>query len=381
MQDVGTKPREVLIVDDEVTLRLLVGRHVTKMGHRVQEAHNGRQALEMLHAHDFDLVLLDVVMPELNGFAVLEEIRRDERLRQVAVVMVTAVDDLQSVVRCIEMGADDYLIKPFNPTLLRARVRACLEKKQLWDELREKYRQLRELEALRDSLTHMVVHDLRQPLQALLGGLEMVPILGELNPDQQEFIQLAADGGRTLLGMVNDLLDISKMESGTLQLELARVRPENVIEEAVRQVHQLVKEKSLALVTECEPGVPEVAADSEKLRRTLVNLLGNAIKFTPVEGEIAVTARHDADHGGVLFAVRDSGEGIPEEAFGRIFEKFGQVETRKEGRKMSTGLGLTFCKMAVEAHGGRIWVESRLGHGSSFYFTIPPVSAAQPNPA
>jgi two-component system, sensor histidine kinase len=235
--------------------------------------------------------------------------------------------------------------------------------------LRRAYQELKRLEELRDSLTHMIVHDLRQPLQALLGGLETLPALGELNADQAEFLGLANDGGRTLLRMINDLLDISKMESGSLELERGPIAIPELIAAASGQVAYLAAEKALELV----PHVPEtlvpVEGDAEKLRRVLLNLLGNAVKFTPRGGRITVSVRPTGDE--VEFAVTDTGEGIPREAFGRIFEKFGQVESRKEGRSMSTGLGLTFCKMAVEAHGGRIWVESEPGSGSTFRFTIP----------
>ena len=171
--------------------------------------------------------------------------------------------------------------------------------------------------------------------------------------------------------MINDLLDISKMESGTLTLELGQVDLRHTVEEAANTVKGLAREKELELVVEVEVELPEIEADPDKLRRTVVNLLGNAVKFTPSGGRVSVGAKNVPDRDAVLLYTSDTGEGIPEEYREKIFEKFGQVETRKSGRKMSTGLGLTFCKMVAEAHGGRIWVESEPGKGSTFYVELP----------
>ena len=239
--------------------------------------------------------------------------------------------------------------------------------------LRRAYEELRRLEALRDSLTHMIVHDLRQPLQSIIGGLGVLPVLGELNEEQREFLALSEQGGRTLLEMINDLLDIGKMESGALELERTEISPAGLVEESLRQVRYLFRERSLEIRVSVSPPARPIHADADKLRRVLVNLVGNAIKFTPRGGQVTVTGC-PAEADGYLFCVADTGEGIPNESFERIFEKFGQVEARREGRVTSTGLGLTFCKMAVEAHGGRIWVESEPGRGSRFSFTIPAMS-------
>lgn len=235
-------------------------------------------------------------------------------------------------------------------------------------------KQIEALSRLKDDLTHMIVHDLRTPLTSLIGGLQTMDVLGELNQDQETFLDMAVSGGVTLLEMINDLLDISKMEEGSLQLHYWDVALDTLVERSGLQVSQLAAQRQLTLRTEIDPTLPTLWADGEKLQRTVVNLLGNAIKFTPSGGSVTITARHAHLENGApaaLVSVADTGEGIPREAFERIFEKFGQVENRKAGNRMSTGLGLTFCKMIAEAHGGRIWVESELGNGSTFSFTIP----------
>ena len=368
----------MLVVDDIEANRDVLSRQLERQGHVVPTAENGRQALEMLRAHTFDLVLLDIMMPEMDGYEVLQRLQADEALRHLPVIMISALSELDSVVRCIEMGAEDYLTKPFNPTLLKARIGACLEKKRahdrethLFQQLQGNYQRLQELEKLRDDLTDMIIHDLRTPLNAMFLGAQALEAMGEFNEAQRKMLGMVMGSGKTLVGIINDLLDISKMESGSLQLERQELVAADLVDAAVKQVATLASARNLTLATEVEPGLPRLVADEAKLLRAIVNLLSNAIKFTPQGGTVTVSVRRSNDEPSLRFCVRDTGEGIPPEAFGRIFEKFGQVESRQAGRVMSTGLGLTFCKLAVEAHGGHIGVESAPGQGSTFTFTIP----------
>ncbi|MDQ2731125.1 MAG: PAS domain-containing sensor histidine kinase, partial [Armatimonadota bacterium] len=238
-------------------------------------------------------------------------------------------------------------------------------------ELQESYQRLQELEKLRDDLTHMIIHDLRTPLTSVLVGMQMLQGGGNLDDFQREMVTIAINGGQTLLNMINDLLDVEKMESGSMQLDYHLLNAAEVVENAAGQVSSLCEDKKLKLVRQLAADLPPFQGDENKLRRTLVNLLGNAIKFTPADGVLTVTTRLGEGGKSIVFAISDTGEGIPPEAFERIFEKFGQVASRKCGRTMSTGLGLTFCKLTVEAHGGHIAVESVPGRGSTFSFFIP----------
>ncbi len=237
--------------------------------------------------------------------------------------------------------------------------------------LQESYRRLQELEKLRDDITHMIIHDLRTPLTSVIGGMQTLEVVGDLNADQREMMDIAILGGETLLGMINDLLDVEKLESGSMPLEYAVQSPGDLVASAVRQVAWLAQSSSLTLTEKIAADLPPLWGDENKLRRTLVNLLGNAIKFTPSGGTITIEAGCDAEAQLVVFSVRDTGEGIPTGSFERIFDKFSQVASRRGGRTLSTGLGLTFCKLAVEAHGGQISVESALGEGSTFRITLP----------
>lgn len=368
----------LLVVDDQEANRDVLSRRLAHEGYASASAENGRQALGMLAEGSYDLVLLDIMMPEMDGYEVLLRLKADDRLRHIPVIMISALSELESVVRCIEMGAEDYLSKPFNPVLLKARIGACLEKKhardremRLLDEVQQSYKRLQELEKLRDDLTHMIIHDLRTPLTSVISGMQTLEMVGDLNEEQRDVMGIALSGGETLLGMINDLLDVEKLEAGSMQLDYGMTSPSALVDSAVNQVASLAENRHLVLTRDVAADLPAFLGDESKLRRTLVNLLGNSIKFTPAGGTVAIRVVEPADGLSIEFSVTDSGEGIPPEAFGRIFEKFGQVESRKSGRTMSTGLGLTFCKLAVEAHGGRIEVESAPGEGSTFRFTIP----------
>lgn len=233
-----------------------------------------------------------------------------------------------------------------------------------------------ELEALRDSLIHMIVHDLRTPLTSIIGSLQTVE-QSEYELDTTRYVvPIALTSAQELLEMVNTLLDINKMESGSMTLNLTEVNFVEVAHQAIAQVRGLLDEYEHHFEEELHVQ-RSVLADADLLRRVVVNLLGNAIKFSPSGSHIKLVA--STDESGLTFSVHDNGPGIPVEDQERIFEKFGQAATREQGRKHSTGLGLTFCKMVAEAHGGRIWLQSQVGKGSVFYVfipTTPPASSA-----
>lgn len=223
--------------------------------------------------------------------------------------------------------------------------------------------------------TNLLVHDLRTPLNSLLLGLQTLPLLGPLNPEQQETLELAARGGQALMSLVNDMLDLSSAEAGAGGLTLHRspLAPREVIETAVRQVSSLARQRGLALTVDAAPDgdlPPGFEGDADKLVRALVNLLGNAIKFTPAQGRIVAFLKGGG--GVVIFGVRDTGQGIAPADQTRIFDRFVRVGRDADGDGgRSSGLGLAFCKMVAEAHGGEITVESELGRGSEFCLRVP----------
>jgi signal transduction histidine kinase len=244
--------------------------------------------------------------------------------------------------------------------------------------LRENYEQLRELERMRDSLVHMIVHDLRSPLIGMYASLQFLQesAAEKLDDEEREDLEISISSAQTLTEMVSALVDVSRMEEGRMPLNRETCDLRHVISQALGALTGLTRGRS---VTYEEPDEPvEADCDAEIMRRVVANLVGNALKFTPPSGEVTVTT-HRLD-GYVKTAVSDTGPGIPHEYRGKIFEKFGQVETREEGKKYSTGLGLTFCKLAVEAHGGAIGVDSEVGAGSTFWFCLPTPGEATETP-
>jgi two-component system sensor histidine kinase/response regulator len=366
----------ILVVDDDEGNRDVLSRRLQKEGYTVADAGDGSLALQKLAAESFDMVLLDIMMPELDGYEVLRRMKADDLLRHIPVIMISALGEIESVARCIEIGADDYLTKPFNPILLKARVSSSLDKKRgrdrevaMYEQLQENYAKLEKLETLRDDLTHMIIHDLRTPLTSVMAAIQTLDVVGEVNSAQREVVTIAVEGADSLLGTINSLLDVEKLESGAMMLDLTLLALPELIASAVNQIAALAVEKKIELIQNLAPELPWLLGDEDKLRRTLVNLLGNAIKFTPSGGIVTIDVTEIGQS--VQFCVRDTGEGIPVEQFDRIFEKFGQVDSRTNGRLMSSGLGLTFCKLTVEAHGGHIGVESTPWRGSTFTCSLP----------
>jgi len=240
---------------------------------------------------------------------------------------------------------------------------------------------LKRAETLRDNLSQMLVHDLRTPLTTLLGPLQLLEsqTLGPLDPIQKEVVSMSAQSGERLLGMVNGLLDISKLEAGELKLRRTQFPVSEVFENARRHAKRDGDTSTAPIL--CEPTTLQMLADGDIIERVLINLLGNALKFTPCDGRVTLRATSvpapialtnaAPAKSAIRVEVEDTGEGIPPDHLERIFDKFGQVETRENGHKASTGLGLTFCKLAIEAHGGTIGVRSQVGQGSTFWFELP----------
>jgi signal transduction histidine kinase len=324
-----------------------------------------------------DLCILDVSMPagdlgvddRSTGFEVCRRIKRDPRTARIPVIFVTALNDTTDRVKAIEAGGDDFLTKPHNRLVLGARVRSLLKLKATTDALEASYLRLRNLEKLRDDLMKMIVHDLKTPLTSIVATLEMLDDgdFGVVTDGQRQAIGDCSGRADELLKLIEDLLEVARLEETTLQIDRAPLAPARFLRELVDEWALRFRQSGARAVVEVAPGTPTVEADRSLLQRVVANLLQNAIAHSNKAVSLRLSARpHDE---GVLFTVADDGPGIPPEYHDVIFRKFERVRT--PGLAHGSGLGLAFCKLAVEAHGGRIWVQSRPGEGAQFHFTIP----------
>ena len=356
----------ILIVDDvPANLQLLV-EMLKKRGYKVRPVLGGKLAIQAAKNDSPDLILLDINMPEMNGYEVCEILKADEKLKEVPVIFISALNETMDKVKAFSVGGVDYVTKPFQFEEVNARVKTHLELQRQKQELRDNYEKLRELESLRDSLVHMIVHDIRNSLTGVSGFIELASGDQNSTGSVKEYLQRAMNSVQNLVEMISSLLDVSKMETGKMPLNLAECNLRDIAKDALEKIEHLKGTRRLFLNNPESSFI--VKADPALLARVVQNLLGNALKFTPENGEIRINI--ESDKGGVRFSVTDTGPGIPPEYHQKIFEKFGQVEIQADKHKYSTGLGLTFCKLVIETHGGIIDVDSEMGKGSTFWFVL-----------
>jgi signal transduction histidine kinase/HPt (histidine-containing phosphotransfer) domain-containing protein len=360
-------PGKILIVDDDPSNRLIARNALRPDGHHLLEASDGVEALEMLSQHSVDVVLMDVMMPRMDGFQACRVLKSQLETQKIPILLVTALDEHSDRLVGIEAGADDFILKPIDAKEVALRVSNAVRSKRLVDEVQNNLERLQRLEELRDGLATMLVHDMRTPLTGIAGFAKLLRDsgCGPLNPVQLRYVERIAALSAVLVEMVTTILDTSRLESDELPVTL--------------EEHDLV-----ALIgeeTEALAGLPgwlvqveaplslNIPCDAILLRRVMANLLSNAHKYSPGGETIQVAVKVRA--GRVRVEVSDRGPGVPPDMRGKIFEKFAQVESGSQRHAYSSGLGLTFCKLVVEKHQGEIGVDSPEGGGSTFWFELP----------
>jgi signal transduction histidine kinase len=374
------RPTVFIVDDEEVNVKLIKGILASE-NYNLISALSGSEALSMLTSNRPDLILLDVMMPEMDGFETCRKIKQNKNTKIIPILMVTALSEKEHRLKALNCGADDFLSKPVDKTELKIRVKSLLRIKEYHNELIERYEeiekknvQLQELEEFKDGLLHMIVHDLKNPLFAISGNIELLLLDKENFSETQNIAaENCLSSCQNLTEMVQQLLDINKLENKKLQLKKEMTDLVPLIDEILNQLLKRAEEKQISINFVNANGISTIPIDSRLITRVISNLVDNGIRHTPKGGRIEVASELEKRKNNLCVSVRDTGTGLDPAYHHKIFNKFEQVDLRNQGVSIGTaGLGLAFCKLAVEAHGGEIWVESEgEGKGSTFRFTIP----------
>ncbi|KPV54304.1 hypothetical protein SE17_04570 [Kouleothrix aurantiaca] len=382
------QPIQILVIDDDADQSSILADLLSAQGHSVLLAGSGREGLALAQDHLPDLILLDVMMPGMDGFAVCEALRANPQIAEVNILMMTALEDRASRLRGIGAGADEFLTKPLDHMELSLRVRTIARINRYHHLLNERERAVAALTQARDTALETlrlksefmstISHELRTPLNGILGMSELL-LDTALDAEQQEYARAVYDSGNVLLAIVGDMLEFTRLESGAYALTMSLFKPAATIASVVEAQRPAAQAKGLELTCSADADVPQYAmGDPSRLQLVLGKLLDNAIKFT-AQGSVQVSAGlagESAELAHLSVRVRDSGIGIAETSHQQIFQPFHQADGTTTRRYGGIGLGLAICKRVVEHMDGALGVESSPGHGATFWFQLPLRKAA-----
>ena len=355
------KDSYILAVDDIPDNLLLVQLALEQEGHRVVLAHNGEAALKQIKQAAPSLILLDVMMPGMDGYEVTRRIRQDKNIPFIPILLVTARQE-SSLVEGLDAGADEFVRKPFQIEELQARVRSMLRLKETIDQ--------------RENFVSCLTHDLRTPLVAANRMLDLIAqqVFGDVTCEQKEAISNIVSSNDNMLEMLNTLLETHHYELGQKTLSFIAIDLEQLIEEVIIELNPLARDKNIELIADFSDRIPQVKGDRLELRRVITNLIGNAIKFTD-RGSVKVSLAQNSTE--VLVRVEDTGIGILPQEQEAIFQRYHQGNHRRAGK----GLGLYLCQQIINAHQGKLTVESyrdsddsgniKVKNGTTFTFSLP----------
>jgi len=376
-QPTSTLKADILIVDDTPENLRFLSTMLAEQGYEVRKALNGPMALATVQADPPDLILLDIKMPQMNGFEVCERLKSVDITRDIPVIFLSALDDVLDKVKAFNIGGVDYITKPFQFEEVLARVENQLSIRRLQKQLTQQKEAAEKAAQAKSDFLAMMSHEIRTPLNGVLGMTQLLAET-ELTREQQKFLKIIEMSGETLLAVINDILDFSKIESGQLELEHRPINIRDCIENVCDLLSLKAQEKKLELFYQVAPDVPiMIMGDVTRLHQILMNLLSNAVKFTE-QGEVFVEVKVQSDSSeaqspefpNLTFAVKDTGIGIPQDKLNRLFKPFSQVDSATSRKYGGTGLGLVICDRLVKLMYGSIGVESQENQGSTFFFNI-----------
>ena len=380
----GPESTTILVVDDDSFVREMLSMILETSGYAVATAENGLSAFrQCMEGERADLIISDMNMPEMNGIELIRKLR--ENSVDTPLIMLTGTNEISVAVEALNSGATDYLLKDENiqDTVILS-VEKSLEKYrlkkqniQLLEDLACKNRELEDsnkellcLNNLKNKFLGIAAHDLRNPLTSIRGLSEILigKAFGPLTAEQEEYLTIINTASDEMLSLVNDLLDVSVIESGKLELHTTSGSLKNALEERLKIIRVLAERKNILIKTNLDP-VPDVVFDSNRISQVIDNLVSNAIKFSPSNSTINITLSKIGNS--IRLSVKDEGPGIPAEERARLFGEFQRLSAQPTAGEKSTGLGLAIVKKIIDAHQGVLEVESEVGKGSIFSFTMP----------
>lgn len=370
---------KILVVDDERGIRDFLFIALTKIdGFSVELAENGEEALRKIEREKFDLVLTDLKMPKMDGLQLITQIINSKP--EILTVVMTGYGTVDSAVEAMKTGASDYIMKPLDVDKMIARLQKALEERQRFIKLRDLAAQLervsqelKKIDEMKSEFVALASHELRTPLTAIKSAIQLMLVgtIGKINNAQKEFLCISDVNINRLTKTVNDLLDLSEIKFGDMEMNFEDLNLPDLIQFVIACFKGQTEGKAIEIISDVPREFPTVHGDREMVEKIFLNLVENAIKFTPEHGEISVSARVIEGEEKALISVRDSGIGIRKNQQEDLFVKFHQVGESSHRSMNGAGLGLAITKGLVEAQRGEIWVESELGKGSIFTFTLP----------
>ncbi|MBC8552539.1 MAG: hybrid sensor histidine kinase/response regulator [Candidatus Brocadiales bacterium] len=369
---------KVLIVDDNPQIMAIAKAHLKKEDLEVLCVEDGKSALEAARHEKPDLILLDVDMPDMSGFEVCQILKDDTELSMIPVVFLTAADDNASRVRGLDLGAVDYVIKPFDSFELRARVRAALRTKQLQDQLAtlnhelegrvdQRTEEIKQLLKQKDAFVNQLSHDLKTPLTPLIALLPMVAERTE-DTESKRMLDLIMDNVNYMKNLTERTLQLAQLNSPEVLLRLERVNLVSEIGNTIESLSSVFKENGIEIVNNTTTPL-NIEADRMLIKELIYNIVDNAIKYTNGAGVVTFDSFLKDDNVGI--SIKDTGIGMTIDQQKRMFEEFYKADDSRNDRS-STGLGLAICQRIVEKHEGSIRAESQgIGHGTAVHFTLP----------
>ncbi|MBU0664067.1 MAG: response regulator [Proteobacteria bacterium] len=372
----------VLLIDDNLVSRTPLVTVLEEADYEVVLGCCAEEAMKRLRTLTPDIILLDVMMPGMNGFSFCRKLKKDPKYQDIPVIFLTSLSQQTDIVKGFDAGGQDYIIKPFNQQELLARVRTHIH---LHDTLLENKRLSRlALDANRSKSEFLasMSHEIRTPLNSIIG---MAEVLAEtaLSAEQHEYVRIFRSAGENLLEIINDILDLSKIEAGQTELESIDFDLPTLLDSVTSLVSLRADEQETSIHTHIDSDVPfYLKGDPTRLRQILLNLVGNAVKFTQ-KGKVEIKVSTESQPGSeqkLLFSITDNGIGIAADKQQLIFDSFTQADSLTTRKYGGTGLGLTICQKLLNIMQGRIWLTSQPEKGSTFFFTIPFSQATSPRP-